>query len=1383
MLTKAARPLFRAHAAAPDLFTSNPSLLHHLPANGVGNSLVSTAQSSASAGGGPGSAGAGRAGGYSAGSGGYSGPARAFLSLPQTTHTDATSSLSDERDRQRAARLRLPPRFTAPASSAHDLRSRAAPTVRLVDVDDAAPRFIYPAWERPTLGGGVRPQQRALSTSASPRALVAAPSEATAESRRIGGANRVLMDLAGVEVARPVRPTQIRRNSTAYIPQSADAPPPPLPSRPADENDQAIHDAIHAARTSGQREVVHVLVRHYRTPRGAAVESESEARIRSAPTGLTRRYALPAGYTVRTYNACLQAVLDTRQRGDSIAPVLDMYNEMLARDLIPTPATYGLVVRALCLRELDIANAARRYEGEREWKRYRAEVLGEPAEPEADGARQAIEAYKNEGNLENALTLFRSALAFSTARRPLSADIYQQLIDATAVRSPPSADVALELLRAAQERNIDGVNTLYGPVFRALGAGKQAVALQAVWQEYGARQNSPAAWGKEDVNAERVAALEHAAVRDAVRGFVLAGDVDKALGIFTVHAATLEDLNSLVFGLARARHTAQALAWFEKSLDAEYTASLGAVGATINASAVAELADALALGGDVNAAVRVVCTYVNTLNRIGQPLVVARPRFVRLYAIVLAAARADARKLPLLSALVAAVPIRFDADLAALHVELLVGAGLYAGVAPALDAFTPRPLADGTAPALRRALDKLILSDADLASTLAAVGAFARHRETVGGDNDAPTARPVGVGIVDKYLLARAAAGSAKDLDLSSDAWFRLITVVGALPADSVETVALERLMDDLAELNTIGFPLREGVAVSPAVTDLVQLLHARFGRERATALATAAFGELASPQLPELVDQAFSIPPTPESTPPLPKTPQPRNAHTLHISPELSSALDKHIAPRPDLTARQAYARVQHALTARNAVPHPHTLGRLIATLGREGDGARARELYALGQVVLTACANATDQADGWRALEDAMLVAACHLGELEAAGVHRARLIEAGMSPSADAYATMIASAKDTTDDAAVARELWDESQRLGVRPHLYLYNTVISRLSKARKAEGALELFAAMKNAGIRPSSVTYGAVINACCRVGDAESAATLFEEMSSMPNFKPRVPPYNTMMQFHLHTRPSRDLVLAYHAKMRAAGVAPSAHTYKLLLDAYGTLAPADLEAMERVFAELAADRAVKVAGTHWASLVTAYGVAAGDKERALAVFERYAAHPTTTDPTPEPVVWEAAIGVLGHAAAAADESARPALAAELDALVARMHESGARSTAYVANALIAAHARLGDLDRARAVFAAMGDSVQGVAAPNNHPQLHTSAGHAKPVTRTQYDTATVFREPSTYEAMARAEAAAGNREAAEGVLAMMEERRYPVAVWLKARAVLDEVHA
>jgi len=63
--------LGRIPSASPDLFTPNPSLLHHLPQNGSSShGLVSQAQSQAQAAGGSGHA--GRAGyqGGSAGSGG-----------------------------------------------------------------------------------------------------------------------------------------------------------------------------------------------------------------------------------------------------------------------------------------------------------------------------------------------------------------------------------------------------------------------------------------------------------------------------------------------------------------------------------------------------------------------------------------------------------------------------------------------------------------------------------------------------------------------------------------------------------------------------------------------------------------------------------------------------------------------------------------------------------------------------------------------------------------------------------------------------------------------------------------------------------------------------------------------------------------------------------------------------------------------------------------------------------------------------------------------------------------------------------------------------------------------------------------------------------------
>ena len=189
--------------------------------------------------------------------------------------------------------------------------------------------------------------------------------------------------------------------------------------------------------------------------------------------------------------------------------------------------------------------------------------------------------------------------------------------------------------------------------------------------------------------------------------------------------------------------------------------------------------------------------------------------------------------------------------------------------------------------------------------------------------------------------------------------------------------------------------------------------------------------------------------------------------------------------------------------------------------------------------------------QTPGWFLIEDHMVIGLAHAGELDAAHAHRQRILHQGGVPSADAYGALILHVKDTTDDTSNAMALFNEATSRGVVPNIYLYNTAISKLAKARKADHALALFQEMKSRGFRPTSVTYGAVIAACCRVGDAQSAEALFDEMASQPNFKPRVPPYNTMMQLYTHTKPDRARVLYYYNELLAAKVQPTAHTYKV----------------------------------------------------------------------------------------------------------------------------------------------------------------------------------------------------------------------------------------
>jgi pentatricopeptide repeat protein len=302
--------------------------------------------------------------------------------------------------------------------------------------------------------------------------------------------------------------------------------------------------------------------------------------------------------------------------------------------------------------------------------------------------------------------------------------------------------------------------------------------------------------------------------------------------------------------------------------------------------------------------------------------------------------------------------------------------------------------------------------------------------------------------------------------------------------------------------------------------------------------------------------------------------------------------------------------------------------------------------------------------------------------------------------------------------------------------------------------------------MKESGLRPSSVTYGAVIGACCRVGDEESAMILFDEMVSMPNFKPRVPPYNTMIQFFTQTKPNRERALHYYNAMLSAGVSPSAHTYKLLIDVYGAVEPIEMDSTQTIFDQLVADHSVPVQGTHWASLINAWGCVGRDLDRAIAVFESIASHPSTKrskTPLPDAVVYESLINVF-------------VTLHRMDLVpvyLQRLQESNIHATAYIMNLLIKGYASTGNMEKAREIFASLQDPEMGVAAPNNH------ASHDGTVVSTPSG-GVVYREPSTWEAMVRAELGASERERAAELLDRMETRMFPPAVTSRIRGIMRD---
>ncbi|ETW84594.1 hypothetical protein HETIRDRAFT_235203, partial [Heterobasidion irregulare TC 32-1] len=463
--------------------------------------------------------------------------------------------------------------------------------------------------------------------------------------------------------------------------------------------------------------------------------------------------------------------------------------------------------------------------------------------------------------------------------------------------------------------------------------------------------------------------------------------------------------------------------------------------------------------------------------------------------------------------------------------------------------------------------------------------------------------------------------------------------------------------------------------------------------------------------------------------------------------------------------TLRDAFARFESGLQS-GMLPTPATLARLIDGFGRLKDMGKVYALYNAAQHALSLLdAGSELQTSSWIAIENAMVVSHGHAGDGPRADMHRMRLIEHGASPSADAYGALIQSIKETTDDTARAMAYFEESQMRGVAPNIFLYNTTISKLAKARKADYAIELFQRMKTIGLRPSSITYGAIIAACCRVGDSMSAEALFAEMVEQPQYKPRVPPFNTMMQFYVQTKPNLPRFLHYLNAMQKAGIRPTAHTYKLMIDAHGTIEPVNVPAMEQTFHDLVADRNVPVQGSHWAALINAYGCVAKDLQKAIDVFESIATHPSTVSSginLPDAVVYESLINVF-------ITLRRTDLVADY---IVRMRGSGVHMTAYVANLLIRSYASVGDIEGARQVFEGLLDPPVGVAAPNNH------APHQALPSRTVSPDAPVYREPSTWEAMVRAELGNGNRDRAVALLERIQARGYPESIYNRISGIM-----
>ncbi|EPS36101.1 hypothetical protein H072_10465 [Dactylellina haptotyla CBS 200.50] len=422
-----------------------------------------------------------------------------------------------------------------------------------------------------------------------------------------------------------------------------------------------------------------------------------------------------------------------------------------------------------------------------------------------------------------------------------------------------------------------------------------------------------------------------------------------------------------------------------------------------------------------------------------------------------------------------------------------------------------------------------------------------------------------------------------------------------------------------------------------------------------------------------------------------------------------------------------------------------PQVIARAIGSIARQ-------EGY--GEKRLGACINIFTQAlkdmpllkeyrkarYGWYLMYDAMIAACLHLERLDLARKYHQEMLEFGASPSANTYGLYIVQLKGSHgnfDEASEAIKIFEQAKAEGIAPTSFLYNALIGKLSKARRIDDCLSYFSEMRANNIKPTSVTYGTIVNALCRVSDERFAEELFAEMEAMPNYKPRPAPYNSMIQFFVHTKHNRTKALYYYERMRTLNIAPTSFTYKLLIEAHVTCDPPDMKSGEDIIRQMRAER-VPVEAQHHAAIIHAKGCVLGDVAGARESFDKALRDPSVKADT---TIFQAYIESL-----VANHRVR-----ETPEIIALMDARNIQMTPYIANPLIHGWALEGEIERSRTLY----DSLY----PN------PARGHAANK-----------REPSTYEAMTRAFLAVDDHDSAMSVVNEMASRSYPPPVMTR---VLD----
>ncbi|KAI9593692.1 hypothetical protein BDF19DRAFT_447584 [Syncephalis fuscata] len=191
-------------------------------------------------------------------------------------------------------------------------------------------------------------------------------------------------------------------------------------------------------------------------------------------------------------------------------------------------------------------------------------------------------------------------------------------------------------------------------------------------------------------------------------------------------------------------------------------------------------------------------------------------------------------------------------------------------------------------------------------------------------------------------------------------------------------------------------------------------------------------------------------------------------------------------------------------------------------------------------------------------------------------------------GHTPSRTAYSELLRLYKGE-DDLEEGMRMYEEMVTV---PSAYFANILLGKVIRKKGFAAAAELFEEMRKRDLQPTSVTYGTLISAACKEDNEEAAIRYFKELCLRPEKENNPAPFHVMMQYAL-SRNDRASVLRYLTSMRRHLITPVPHTYRLLIESYVYVEPRDMSLAEQSLRDMLKAN-LRPTGAHFAPLFHGY---------------------------------------------------------------------------------------------------------------------------------------------------------------------------------------------